>query len=170
VIVVADAGPLIHLSAAGQFDLLRELYDRVVVPREVYDEVVVKGRGLPGSAELAAATWIELSEPRTESLLFRILREDLDPGESAALAVAMERKADLVLLDDRKGRIAAERLGLVVRGTVGIFLEAKRKGRMERIGPLLEMLRESGIWLSDAVIETALRQAGEWSGTAEKKP
>jgi hypothetical protein len=62
VIVVADASPLIYLSALGRLDLLRVLYVRVLVPRTVFDEVVVVGQGEMGSGEVAAATWIEVRE------------------------------------------------------------------------------------------------------------
>ncbi len=59
-IVVADAGPLIHLGAIGQLELIRRLSAEVLVPRTVFDEVVVVGAGLPGAAELQAATWISV--------------------------------------------------------------------------------------------------------------
>jgi predicted nucleic acid-binding protein len=112
VIVVADAGPLITLSLIGQFPLLERLYERMVIPREVRDEVVVRGDGLPGCSEVKEATWIDVVESDPSDPVFQALREDLDLGESAALAVAAKGRADLVLVDDRKGRLAAKRLGL----------------------------------------------------------
>src|SRR6185437_8763710 len=60
VIVVPDAGPLIYLGGAAELDLLRKLYQEVVVPRIVYDEVVVAGAGLPGAQEVAAAGWLRV--------------------------------------------------------------------------------------------------------------
>ena len=76
--------------------------------------------------------------------------------------LAVERHADLVLIDDRKGRLATARLGLASRGTLGILVEAKRAGRVERIAPLLEGLSKNGVWLSQAVLATALQSVGEW--------
>jgi predicted nucleic acid-binding protein len=58
VIVVPDAGPLIYLAGANRLDVLARLYDRVVVPRVVYKEIVVAGAGLMGSAAVADAKWI----------------------------------------------------------------------------------------------------------------
>ncbi len=94
-IVVADAGPLIYLGAIGRLELLPALYERVVVPRLVFDEVVVAGDGLPGSAEVAAAAWIDVTDTEVSGSVFQALREELDPGESAALAHAVEARADL---------------------------------------------------------------------------
>lgn len=58
-IVVADATPLIYLAAIGKFDLLRDLYGRISIPDAIYDEVVTQGAGRWGSAETAAAGWID---------------------------------------------------------------------------------------------------------------
>lgn len=160
-IVVADSGPIIHLSAVGRLGLLPALYGRVVVPRLVFDEVVVAGAQLPGSSELAAAAWVDVVESDVTDPLFLALREELDPGESAALAHATQRAARLMLVDDRKARLAAQRLGVAVRGTLGVLIEAKRRGELERIAPVVDALVASGLWLSPAVIATALARAGE---------
>ncbi len=66
-----------------------------------------------------------------------------------------------MLVDDRRARIAAKRLGLVACGTVGVLIEAKRRGVLDRIAPLLEDMVKVGIWLSPSLIRTALEQAGE---------
>ncbi len=160
-IVVADAGPIIYLSAVGRLDLLQSLYGRVIVPRLVFHEVVVAGDQLPGSGELAAASWVDVVESDPRDALFLALREELDPGESAALAHAAHHGADLVLLDDRKARIAAKRLGVTSRGTVGILIEAKRRGVVDQIAPVFDELVKAGIWLSPSLIRLALAQAGE---------
>ena len=160
-IVVADAGPIIYLSAVGRLDLLPALYGRVIVPRLVFNEVVIAGDQLPGSAELAGASWVDVVEPDPADAVFLALREELDPGESAALSHAVRRGADLVLVDDRKARIAAKRLGVTSRSTLGILIEAKRKAVLDRIAPVLDELVKAGIWLSPSLIRVALEQAGE---------
>lgn len=87
-IVVADSGPLIHLSRIGHLTLLPTLFRSVHVPRQVFDEVVVDGAGLPGSEQLAEAGWINVVEgaPQAEEAL---LLSHLDRGEVAAIAVAI---------------------------------------------------------------------------------
>lgn len=159
--MVADSGPLIASSMIGQLDLLAGLYSQVIVPRAVYDEVVVRGAGLPGSAELANATWVQVRGEVREDALFRGLVETLDAGEAAALALAVQVSADLVLLDDLRGRKTARRLGLKVRGSLGVLVEAKRAGLIGSVAPLLDALAMQGIWFSDEVRRRALSEAGE---------
>lgn len=160
-IVVADAGPIIHLSLIGRVDLLPALYGRVLVPGLVFQEVVLRGNGLPGSTELDRADWADRVDPDAESDLFGVLRAHLDPGEAAAICLAVERRADLVLSDDRPARLAAARLGIEVKGTLGILVEAKRSGRIEAIAPALAALKSGGTWLSDRLVERILADVGE---------
>ena len=94
-IVVPDAGPLIYLAGAGKLDLLPRLYDRVVVPRIVYDEIVVTGAGLVGASEVSAAAWLEVQDATADPTLARTL----DRGEAAAIPLA-ERLGATLLCDD----------------------------------------------------------------------
>lgn len=160
-IVVADAGPIIHLSLIGHLELVPGLFGRVVMPRRVYDEVVQAGSGLPGSEELRNATWVDLYENEVRPDLSQLLGRFLDAGEAAAIVLALDLGADLVLSDDRQARLASERLGFRVQGTVGILLEAKRQGRVAALATLLDDLRSNDVWLSDELVERVLREAGE---------
>lgn len=160
-IVVADAGPIIHLSRIGHLDLIPFLYGRIVVPRQVYDEVVRSESSPPGSEELRHADWVDVEEREIRSKVSSLLEGHLDAGEAAALALALDLKADLILSDDRQARIAGERLGFPVRGTLGILLEAKRRNRIPTLAPLLHALRAEGVWLSRELISLILKEAGE---------
>ncbi len=155
-IVVPDAGPLIYHSGAGQLDLLRALFARVVVPRIVHDEVVVAGAGLLGAAEVAAAAWIEVVDSAPDLVLLR----DLDPGEAAAIPLAQQLHATL-LCDDGDARAIARSRGLHVIGTLGVLVRGKRERRVERVGSLIERMRAPGLFVSDALVEEILRDAGE---------
>jgi predicted nucleic acid-binding protein len=161
VIVVADAGPIIHLSLIGRIDLLPTLYGRILVPGLVYQEVVRQGTGLPGSAELDGADWTDRVDPAPESSLFDLLRVHLDPGEAAAICVAVERGAGLILSDDRQARLTAARLGKEVKGTLGILVEAKRRGEIGAVAPALAALKRGGTWLSDRLVERILAEVDE---------
>src|SRR5574341_641996 len=101
VIVVSDAGPLIYLGGVGHLALLRDLFGRVVVPRQVWDEVVGAGADRPGSAETAAASWIDVRTPSSSQLTER-LAETLGTGEAAAIGLCLELDADVLLCDDRE--------------------------------------------------------------------
>lgn len=153
-IVVSDATPLIALAAVHRLDVLPALYGEVVVPDAVYEEVVVRGAGEPGADEVRAASWIrrETVPPPSPELL-----EEIDRGEAEAITLALSRRADRVLMDERRGRRVAEAHGLSVTGTLGVLIEATRRGLVPDLATLLESLREVGFYLGDDLIERALR-------------
>ncbi len=80
-VVVSDSSPLIHLSQIGHLNLLRELFSEVLIPPAVYREVVLEGRGRPGSREVKEASWIRVVKIRDERLK-RVLQLQLDEGEA----------------------------------------------------------------------------------------
>jgi predicted nucleic acid-binding protein len=86
----------------------------------------------------------------------------LDPGEVAALALALERDIRDVLIDEKAARTAAVALGLRVSGLLGVLIEAKRRGLIESIGPLLHALsNDAKVWIDPSLRQRILRIAGE---------
>jgi len=114
-LVVSDTSPLTNLAAIGQFLLLRQLYGSLHIAEAVWDELNAAGQHWPGRNEVAAAPWIQRHTPKNR-LLVAALRQDLDAGEAESIALALERKADLILMDERDGRHKAMRLGEAGRG------------------------------------------------------
>ncbi len=131
-IVVSNTSPLTNLAAIGQFDLLRQLYERLHIAEGVWDELNARGLRWPGSESVAAAEWVERHAVKNEPLV-AALRRDLDYGEAESIALALELEADLVLMDEREGRHAAQRMGLHVVGVVGVLLEARANGAIRRL-------------------------------------
>jgi len=161
VIVVCNASPLINLARIDKLHLLRELYDQITIPEAVWDEVVVDGKDQPGADVIASATWIQ-KEVVTNKQLVRVLQQDLDGGEAEAIALAMEQKADLLLMDERIGRESANHLGLSYTGLVGVLIEAKSKALVPEIKPILDALRDvAGFRLSADVYERILQDHEE---------
>src|SRR5438876_11601349 len=109
--VVSNSGPIIHLSMGGQIELIPHLFGEVLVPRAVYREVVEHGAGLPGSEELRQATWVRVVDVDPEGVSC-FAAEHLDPGEAAALALAVKERADRLLVDDRQARLVAGHEGI----------------------------------------------------------
>ena len=157
--VVVNATPIIALALVGRLNLLQQLYDQVIVPPAVRDEILAGGPGAVGSGQMRQATWIRtvaLQDPQRADLL-----SDLDRGEAEVLSLAQEVGADLVIIDERLARRHARRVGLRLTGTLGVLLKAKSLGFLTTVEPLVQQLRESGFHLSDAVVAKALELAGE---------
>jgi predicted nucleic acid-binding protein len=160
-IVVSNTSPLTNLAAIGQFDLLHRLYGQVVIAQGAWEELNRGGRRWPGRDEVAEADWIQRHGVQNQPLV-GALERDLDRGEAETIALALELKADLVLLDEREGLRAARRLGLHVVGVVGILLDAKACGAVKAVRPHLDALRQTaGFYLNDAVYDHALSLACE---------
>jgi uncharacterized protein len=161
VIVVSDASPLIALAAIKKLDLLRALYREIVIPSAVFDEVTAVRQTAPGADELRAATWIGVRQAGDRALV-EALSMELDAGEAEAIALAVEVEADLLLMDERRGRIVATRLGRPVVGVLGVIVEAKAAGLISAVRPVLEALvGEAGFRISSTLHERVLAAAGE---------
>ena len=156
--VVANNTPLAALWVLGRLDLLRELYGEVLIPQAVYEEFLATERALRQTA-LAQAPWIRpvvLDKPQRSRVYV-----GLDQGEAEVLALAEECGARLVVMDERKGRRFARRLGVPLTGTLGVLLLAKERGLVPSLAPLLAELQEAGLYLDSVLVVQALHLAGE---------
>ena len=157
-IVVVDTTPIISLALIQQLHLLESLYGEVLIPTAVAAEIRAGGTRA-GAAELNKASYIRtvpLQDPQRALLL-----SDLDRGEAEVIALGIEQKADLLIIDEQLGRRHAQRLGLPITGVLGVLLKAKQLGYLLEIKPLILQLRHSGIRLGDVLIERVIKLAGE---------
>lgn len=160
-IVVSDTSAIVNLAIIGQLDLLRRLFDRVLIPQAVFDEIVVAGAGRPGAEAVARQPWIRTRRV-TDRALVDVLRVELDLGEAEAIVPAREADCDLLLIDERRGRSVADRLGLAKIGLVGVLVLAKRSGEIPAVRPVLDALRhEAGFWIREDLHLRVLEEADE---------
>jgi uncharacterized protein len=160
-IVVSNTSPLTNLAAIGKFDLLHQLFEKIIIPEAVWEELNYGGNTWPGSREVDFADWIEKRHVEDRNLVLA-LKGDLDNGEAESIGLALELQADLLLLDEHEGRRAAARLGLSVIGVVGVLLVAKESGKLDQIRPCLDTLRQhAGFYLSEPLYRDVLIKAGE---------
>lgn len=157
--LVVNTSPLIHLAEANLLDLLRAAAPVVWIPESVAREIRAYGENDPTARALATQAWLEV-QPVT-AVPAEILAWDLGAGESGVLALARTFPGSTAVIDDLAGRRCAEALGLPLRGTVGLVLAAKQAGQITAARPILERLRDSGMYLSDAVLNRALSRVGE---------
>jgi predicted nucleic acid-binding protein len=156
--VASNNTPLVALWTVGLLPLLGELFGQVLIPLAVREEFLAV-EPIPRRTALDGSPWLEtvqVQEPRR-----RLAYIGLDRGESEVLALAEERRARLVILDERKARRYARRLEFPMTGTVGVLLLAKDQGLVPSVTALLGKLRDAGLFLSDDVVRRAATLAGE---------
>ncbi len=154
-----NASPLIYLTHVGLLEVLDEPGVPVVVPDRVLAEIGFRGATDPAVIAVGASPWIQVVP--TPPIPKAVLDGGLDPGESAVLAVALERPGSLAILDDLAARRCASSLGLSVQGTLGLMVVAKRIGLIPEVRPLIDRLRQAGLYMSQPLAERILRAAGE---------
>ncbi len=160
-IVVSDTTPLSELAKVNQLTLLREIYGRVVIPRQVYEEVLAGTH--PAVTTVPLQNWIEVVPVKKPQNVLNIqVVTKLGLGECAALVLAEELGANLLLIDDLEARREALRRNLVITGTVGTLIIAKQRGLISSVKVVLDNLTANGTWISRAVYQNALTAAGEW--------
>lgn len=134
-LVISDTGPVNYLIQIGRIDLLPRLFERVILPSAVLTEL--SHPLAPASVQRwvgAAPAWLEIAESPAVTLSAGIHK-----GEAAAIALALAFHADLLLMDDRKGVLAAEKLGLNVTGTLGVLDLAAERGLVDFIQAAREL-------------------------------
>lgn len=158
---VLDTSIALNLCWLRREDLLFAIYEEVFAPDEVKREFARKVATDPRFAGLRFPAAIVIQEPLSIPPSLRALRI-LDPGETAALALALELGIDEVLLDERAGRRVGAALGLHVSGLLGILIEAKRRNLIPELRPLLDQLTTGArFWMSSELRERVLSAVGE---------
>jgi len=159
--IVVNSSVIIALAKVGLLNILSELYKEVIVPKAVYDEVVIRGQGKSGSQELERL--IRLGQvklfPPKDSGVIEMLHEFLGLGESEAIALALE-KGCFVALDDRIARSRARSMKLKLIGTLGILRRAYDRELIskEALIQALKALRQSGFRISESIIKEIERK------------
>jgi predicted nucleic acid-binding protein len=159
--VVSNTGPLIALGKADQLALLKQLFGQVLIPPAVHRELLAKSGSESARLDEALMDLIQVTQSPPLSPEVKIATLRLDIGEQQVIALAYERKASLVIIDERLGRAAARQLGLTVTGLAGVLVRAKEAELIPAVRPLLEGIRQRGYWLSDEILDIAAKLAGE---------
>jgi predicted nucleic acid-binding protein len=156
---VVNASPIILLTKIGLVDLLRQLGPPVVIPEAAVLEIQRRGATDPAVRALAQSPWLVMVDPGPIALA--VAAFNLGVGESAVLTHALTNPGSGALLDDQAARNCAAALGIPHQGTLGLLIYAKQRGLIPVARPLVERLRQEGMYLSDQIINQALGQVGE---------
>jgi predicted nucleic acid-binding protein len=164
VIAVSDTSPITNLAAIGQIDLLRQLYQTLIIPKAVYYEMVLTEKSVPGAIEVQTYDWIQtqpVADVETVALL-QAATNRIHLGEAEVIALGLEVKADVLLMDERRGRRLAQSLGLKVIGILGILLLARQNHLLIEAKPLLDrMMQESDFRVSARLYKAFLQAVDE---------
>jgi len=158
--LICNATPLIAFARIAQLPLFEQIVGSVLIPDAVAAELSAYGTQGEGAVVLAEHSWIQVRS-LTSRQQVDLLLPTLDLGEAEVIALALEVKAPLVLMDELTGRKVAESVGLSVTGSVGLLIRAKQKKLIPAVRPLIEQMRQAGIYYSERFVQAILRQVGE---------
>ena len=152
--LICNTGPLIAFSIINRLDVLHHLFSNIVIPEAVHREILEGGANNIGLTNYQQVKWIKimpLSNP-----IDPLLKNILDAGEAAVIALARELNCDFILIDEIKARkIARNVYGLNVVGSARILVEAKRHKLLNNVGDALQAMRDGGYWIDDSIVEIA---------------
>jgi len=157
-IIVCDSSPIIALALCDQLELLDKLFNDILIPQEVYNETTKEGKEpTPIIREWAKGKVIEVINRQSVNKF----NEILDKGESEAIALYLEKSADYLLIDEKKGRKIAIENEIKIIGSIGVLIMAKREGLIQSIKPSLDIIRHSSTRISNFLYEQALKIVDE---------
>lgn len=155
-IVVSDTTPLISLMKVGRLALLRELFQRVIIPETVLSELTASYYHADEAIIVKHSDYIQVASVIDEQHVDTMLaQERLDRGECEAITLSKELKANLLLIDEARGRKVAQKYGLKITGTIGILLQAYDKKLLSKTDVINDIciMQNSNIRLGRNMLE-----------------
>jgi uncharacterized protein len=148
-IIIADSSSIIILYETELLHLLPLLYNRITITKQVEKEI-----------KIAVPEWMKVQNPSNGKLVTDLLKE-LDEGEASSIALAVEHKNSLLIIDEKDGRKIAASFNIQIIGTLGILLQAKRKNLIPSFKECLDQIVTKGFRVSPQLIGKFLSESGE---------
>lgn len=159
--VVSNTSPLSNLAAISKINLLQQIYPQILILPAVHTELIRFPKIQPAINTCLNSGFLEIRKP-TNTKLIQTLNQPLDRGEAEVIALAIEIKADRLLIDESLGRGIAEAYTLKIRDILGILVNAKEHGLLTAVKPLLDdLIKTAGFRVSNVLYERILQTAGE---------
>jgi predicted nucleic acid-binding protein len=155
-LVIADTGPVNYLLLIGHIEILPALFEKVILPSAVKDELA--NADTPQSVREWIANppmWVDVRHTATTK---EGSTASLGPGETAAIALAAELHAELLLMDDRRGVAVALQRGLTVTGTMGLLARAAKRGLID-LADAFDRLKSTNFRYRQETMDTLLLEA-----------
>ncbi len=176
-LVISDISPIIFFAKIRKLTLLKDLYSKIYIPNVVWEELIYPlskpNEEIPSDIkhEIKAKEegWLIVKDPKLKGYheIALNLMKELGRGEAYAIALSLELKADILLINDKKARIIAESKGLKAKWTTEILLDALEKGILQsyqEFKELLDKLIEIGLWMRKTEYKFLLEKAKELKG------
>ena len=160
-IVVSDTSSLCNLALVNHLWLLQEIYQEVIITNIVATELAAATQ--PVIPAILKLDWIEVRSLNDTTMAEQLQGEKgLDAGEASAIALAVELKADDLLIDERLGRREALKLGLSIIGILGILLTAKQRKLIPQVRPVMDnLIHQAGFRVSPQLYREVLQLCQE---------
>lgn len=157
-VVISDTTAITNLIQIGLLDVIQKLYQNIIIPKAVYDELASFSNQ---KYLLEKISWITVSEVQNKEMAKELMLS-LDIGEAESIVLAIENKSDFLIIDELKGRAVAKSFGIQVIGTLGILVLAKERKIIRRVKPFMDQLKDKvGFRISEKVYQRVLELAQE---------
>ena len=147
-VIISDTSCLIALSKIERLDLLKDLYQEIIITNDVYQEF---GGSLPD--------WINIAEVKDKQKQ-KDIEKRLDKGEASSIALALEVESTTLIIDEIKGRKIAQSFNIDIIGTIGVIILADKKGLISDVTSVILRLANKGFRLSDKLINKIIEKYG----------
>lgn len=148
-VVISDTSCFIALDRINKLEILHHLFDTILTTPSVQQEF---GKALP--------SWISIKEATNHDKIIE-LEAILDKGEASAIALALQMKDSVIIIDEKKGRKIAKSYNLQVIGSLKVLLIAKQKGVIDKIYPIIQELESENFRFSKVIVDQVLSEANE---------
>jgi predicted nucleic acid-binding protein len=159
-IIVSDTSCIGYLIQINLLHLLQTLYGEIIIPAAVNDEILQLENKEHTLSEFKNADWIKIYSTHNLSNVSKY-ENILDRGELEAISIAIELEADLLIIDEKLGRIVAKTIGFDITGLVGILITAKNKNLILSVKKALDELILLGCRISNTLYNIALKSCNE---------
>ena len=159
-IIVSNTSPIIYLASVGRLTLLKELYTKIYIPSEVWNELInpwiLREERIPPDIkyeiEAKESGWLIIKDPEKEENIEIALglSLQLDIGEAYAIALSLELDADSLLINDQKAKEIAESMGIRTKWITEVLVEAVEKKLLKKFSEFEDIFNhmvENGLWI-----------------------
>lgn len=156
-VIISNATPVIALSSVNKLDILKSLFEEIIITEEVKTELITKERY---GAEFPFMDWVKIEKLRNREFL-KALSLELGQGEASVIALGKELNADFVIIDEKDGHKRAKYFDLTPIRTLAILEAAKKKGLIDELKPIVLKMVDKGIWYKKELLIKFLKDNDE---------